>query len=166
MVQLINEIIELRGTNSFEFTNKTSNHICHLNEQTIEVPNTSGLYLVFRKQISDDSESTFSHLIYLIEGENYELIYFGKAGGLTKEGKAIKQGLRGRINNVITDSIRGLKDIKRANYWNIIMKEFNIDQLRILYSEVSNPQDFENIIYKFLDNHNLKYPILNKKRGR
>ncbi len=127
MLQLINEIIELRGNSYFEFTNNTSNHIRHLKEQSLEVPDTPGIYLVFRKSILNEFQSSFSHLIYLIEGENYELIYFGKAGGLTQKGKAIKQGLRGRINNVISDSKRELKDIKRANYWNIIMNEFNIN---------------------------------------
>ena len=166
MINLINEIIELSGYSYFEFTNNTNNHVKHLKEQTLGVPNSPGLYLVFRRNILDSENSTFSHLLYQIEGEFYELLYFGKAGGLTKKGKVIKQGLQGRINNVISDSIRELKDIKRANYWNIVMNEININQLRVIYSEVSSPQDFENIIYNFLDSNNLKYPLLNKKRGR
>jgi hypothetical protein len=166
MVQIINKIIESSDNNSFEFIINMNNPIRHLKEQSQNVPNTPGLYLVFRKKITDEDYSKFSHLNYLIDGEYYELLYFGKAGGLTKKGKVIKQGLNGRINNVISDSIRELKDIKRANYWNIIMNEFNISQLRIIYSEISNPQDFENRIYNFLDSNNLLYPLLNKKRGR
>jgi hypothetical protein len=166
MVQLINDIIELNSNNYFEFTNNTNNPVVHLKEQTQFVPNTPGLYLVFRENNLNVNQPSISHLNYLIQGEKYELLYFGKAGGLTQKGKVIKQGLKGRINNVISDSFRDLKDIKRANYWSIIMNEFNINQLRIIYSEVSNPQDFENIIYNYLDNNNLKYPLLNKKRGR
>ena len=166
MEQLINDIIESLGNNYFEFRFNSSNPVRHLKEQTALVPNTPGLYLVFRKIGNGEDFTNFSHLNYLIESEYYELLYFGKAGGLTKDGKYIVQGLNGRINNVVSDSSRKLKDIKRARYWNTIMNEFNFIEFRVIFSEQPNPQAFENIIYNFLDNNNLKYPLMNKKRGR
>jgi hypothetical protein len=166
MEQLINDIIESRGTNYFDFRFNSTNPVRHLKEQTEMVPNTPGLYLVYRKIGNDEDITNFLHLNYLIESEYYELLYFGKAGGITKNGKDIVQGLNGRINNVVSDSSRNLKDIKRAIYWNIIMNEFNFHEFRVIFSEQPNPQAFENIIYNFLDINNLKYPLMNKKRGR
>ena len=166
MEQLINNIIESRGTNYFDFRINSANPVRHLKERTAMVPNTPGLYLVYRKIGNEEDLNKFSHLNYLIESEYYELLYFGKAGGLTKNGKDIVQGLNGRINNVVSDSSRNLKDIKRAKYWNLIMNEFSFHEFRVIFSEQPNPQAFENIIYNFLYNNNLKYPLMNKKRGR
>lgn len=166
MIETINNIIGSNGNIFFEFWSNTNNPVRHLKEQTLSVPNNPGLYLVFRRNTSSLLQSTFPHLNYLIDGEDYELLYFGKAGGLTRTGKVIKQGLQGRINNVISDSNRQLKDIRRADYWSLIMNEFNIPELRIIYAEHSNPNKIENNIYYYLDNHNLRYPLLNKKRGR
>lgn len=166
MKKLIDEIIEASGNNYFIFRSEINNSVRHLKDQTEMVPNTSGLYLVFRKKNIEEIANDFSHLNYSIEEEYYELLYFGKAGGLTKSGKVINQGLRSRINNVVSDSSRALKHIKRANYWKIVMNEFNFYSLRVLYTELPNPQSIENIIYDFLDNNNLRYPLLNKKRGR
>jgi hypothetical protein len=87
-------------------------------------------------------------------------------GGITKKGKLIRQGLNGRINNVTSDSTRNFKDIKRAKYLNVIMSEFNIDNMLIFYKENDNPQLLEDEIYSFFDNNGLNYPLLNKKRGR
>jgi hypothetical protein len=166
MEQLINNIIQTRGNNYFDFRSNSTNPVRHLKEQTASVPNTPGLYLVFRKVGKEEGVTDFSHLNYLIESEYYELLYFGKAGGLTKNGKYIVQGLNGRINNVVSDSSRNLKDIKRAEYWSLIMKEFNYDELRMIFSEQADPQDSENIIYNFIDKGTLEYPLMNKKRGR
>lgn len=166
MKQLINDIIESEDRNYFHFRFNNIDPVRYLKEQTSMVPNTPGLYLVFRKIQDGEDFTDFSHLNYLIESEHYELLYFGKAGGFTKNGKYIVQGLNGRINNVVSDSRRNLKDIKRAKYWNTIMIEFNFIELKVLYSEQPNPQAFENTIYNFLDNNNLKYPLMNKKRGR
>lgn len=80
--------------------------------------------------------------------------------------KKIIQGLNGRINNVVSDKYRNLKDEKRANYWNLIMNEFNFNELIIIYKLHNNPIEVENNIYDFLDKYNLKYPLINKKRGR
>lgn len=166
MKELINDIIQLGVENYFNFKFNTDNPVRHLKEQTAKVPNTPGLYLIFRKRGFGEDFTDFPHLNYIIEDENYELLYFGKAGGLTKNGKYILQGLNGRINNVVSESSRNLKDIRRAKYWNIIMKEFNFPEFRVIFSEDTNPQNNENKIYNFLDSNNLKYPLMNKKRGR
>lgn len=160
MKQSINDIIESTGNNFFYFKFNSKNPVRHLKEQTAIVPNTPGVYLVFRKITNGEDITNFSYLNYIIEGEDYELLYFGKAGGLTKNGKVIVQGLNSRINNVVSDSI------KRAKYWDMIMNEFNFQEFKVIFSEQPNPQLIENIIYNFLDSNNLKYPLMNKKRGR
>ena len=166
MQNLINNIIENKGNNYFEFYCNLNNPLRHLKERTCLVPNQSGLYLVFSKKTKDEFLENCAHLNYKIDLELNELLYFGKAGGLTKKGRIIIQGLNGRINNVISDSSRNLKNIKRANYWNIVMNDFNIPKFTIIYIEHNNPQEVENTIYNFLDENNLKYPLMNKKRGR
>jgi hypothetical protein len=165
MQNLINKIIDNKGNNYFEFYCNSNNPVMHLKEQTKSVPNRSGLYLVFSK-INTESFKNCAHLNYEIELEWNELLYFGKAGGLTNKGRNIIQGLNGRINNVISDSSRNLKDIRRANYWNIVMNDFNFEKFTIIYIEHKNPQEIENFIYNFLDENNRKYPLMNKRRGR
>ena len=131
-----------------------------LRTATQNVPNKAGVYLVFAPLNKSEGEK---HLIYEIEGVKNELIYFGIAGGVTKNGRVIKQGLSRRINNVVSD---GLKDIQRAKYWNLKMSERKISKLKIIYVLKENPRDLENIIYNALDTRFLKYPSLNKKLGR
>jgi hypothetical protein len=166
MQNLINNLIENKGNNYFEFYCNSNNPVRHLKEQTSSVPDKSGLYLVFSKKRNDEFCESCAHLNYEIELERNELLYFGKAGGVTNKGRIIRQGLNGRINNVISDSSRNLKDIKRANYWNIVMNDFNFIKFIIIYYEHDNPQVVENTIYNFLDESNLKYPLMNKRRGR
>ena len=163
MRQLVQNIIERKLNNYFEFYRDYDNPIKHLKNQTNSVPNCSGLYLVFSKKKSFEISE---HLNFEIENEIKELLYFGKAGGITKKGKVIKQGLNGRINNVVSDSHRNLKDIKRANYWNVVMNDNDFDKLTIIYFIDDNPQEIEDVIYSFLDERNLRYPLMNKKRGR
>jgi len=162
----IETIIENKSNNHFNFYRNKRNPIDHLKEQSAIVPNESGIYLVFTEKKSNLSTDNCNHLIYEIENNLYELLYFGKAGGTTQNGKKIIQGLNGRINNVVSDKHRNLKDENRANYWNIIMNEFNINELLIIYKLHNNPIEVENSIYDFLDKYNLKYPLINKKRGR
>ena len=166
MQELIINIIENKVNNSFQFNCNENNPVNHLRVQTIAVPNSSGLYLVFFKRRDEELCDNCAHLNYQIKLQLNELVYFGKAGGVTKNGKVIRQGLRGRINNVISDSSRNLKDVKRANYWNIVMNERGFEKFTIIYFEHENPQNLENIIYNFLDEGNYKYPLLNKRRGR
>jgi hypothetical protein len=164
MRNLIESIIVNKGDNYFEFHSNSDNPVGHLKEQTNSVPKGPGIYLVFTQK--EDVCEKCAHLNYEIEGIRSELLYFGKAGGLTKNSGIIKQGLNGRINNVVSDSSRNLRDIRRANYWNIVMNEFGFEIWTIIYHEHSNPQDIENTFYNFLDINNLKYPLLNKRRGK
>lgn len=166
MLELITNIIENKGNNSFVFHLNEINPVKHLREQTINVPNRPGLYLVFSKKKNNEICENCAHLNYQIENEWNELVYFGKAGGVSREGKVFQQGLNGRINNVVTDNQRILKNIKRANYWNIVMNEYNFEILTIIYIEHQNPQNLENVIYNYIDKGNYKYPLLNKRRGR
>lgn len=166
MQELIINIIENNGNNSFEFYCNENNPVTHLREQSSAVPDSSGLYLVFAQKRNYEFCENCAHLNYEIELAMNELVYFGKAGGVTRNGRMITQGLKGRINNVISDSSRNLRDIKRANYWNIVMNEFDFEKFIIIFFEHENPQDLENIIYNFLAEGNLKYPLMNKMRGR
>ena len=164
MKKLVFDIVENSKVNCFEFNRTALNPVKHLKELTKLVPNVAGLYLVFCRE--DKLIDIEDHLNFVINNENYVLTYFGKAGGVTKDGRILKQGLNGRINNVVSDSHRNLKDIKRATYWNLVMTEFNIDSFYVIYKLDDNPQFMEECIYSFLDDNNLGYPIMNKKRGR
>jgi hypothetical protein len=161
MKDLINKILKTHGENFFEFTKNNENPVKHLKDNTKLVPNLPGVYLVFSKD-----KNNSNHLNFKISNKNYSLLYFGKAGGITNSGRVIIQGLNSRINNVVSDSARGLKDAKRAKYWNQIMLEFGIEKLYVVYQIHDAPQQLENIIYGYLDNNNLEYPLMNKKRGR
>jgi hypothetical protein len=164
MKQIINSILSDNKNHHFKFFSKHEKPTAHLKEVTKDLTNNSGLYLVFiEKNIYDKRDF---HLNFDINNMLYSLIYFGKAGGISKSGKVITQGLRGRINNVISDSTRGLKDVKRAIYWNQVLIELNSESLDIFCIEHINPSEIEEKLYDFLDKSNLKYPILNKKRGR
>jgi hypothetical protein len=162
MVMEIIENILKKELIIFDFE-KSDSAINKLKEQTKNVPNIPGLYFVFCK---DKFDETYSHLELNLDNTTHTLLYFGKAGGITYEGKKLKQGLNGRLNNVISDSSRNLKDIKRAKYWEIIMNERNISILRIVCFICENPSQIEESIYNELDISNKLYPFLNKKRGR
>ncbi len=146
----------------FEFE-KSDSAVHKLKEQTKNIPNLSGLYFVFCQEKLDEK---FKHLEFNLVDLTHTLLYFGKAGGVTLKGNKLKQGLKGRLNNVISDSSRNLKDIKRAKYWEIIMDENNISILRIVCFLSDNPSQIEESIYNELDKSNKIYPFLNKKRGR
>jgi hypothetical protein len=163
MNKIICDIIDKTSNHHFNFERNNNSPIRHLKEQTVSVPESAGLYLVFCPYSFNQVED---HLKFTINGELYSLLYFGKAGGITKRGKIIKQGLKGRLNNVTSDSQRNLIDVKRAIYWNLIMNEFSIDNFCIYFSLHGNPQELEEAIYFFLDNNSKSYPLMNKKRGR
>lgn len=163
MEKEILSIINSSKEKKFIFNKLTNSPTKQLVEKTKSVPNVAGLYLVFCKE---DLCSNEKHLIYSIDETNYTLLYFGKAGGKTMSGKIINQGLNGRINNVVSDSIRKLKDIKRADYWEIFMVENNIENFHVFYFVNDEPTKIENLIYKHLDDNSLMYPLMNKKRGR
>lgn len=161
MKDLINSIIKNQVNKYFEFELTEGNSVKKLKKATKLVPNLSGIYLVFSEGLN---EST--HLNFKISNKNYSLLYYGKAGGKTNSGRVIVQGLNSRINNVVSDTKRGMKDVKRAKYWNEIMLEFGIEKLYVVFHIHDAPQQLENIIYDYLDSNNLEYPLMNKKRGR
>lgn len=161
MIDLIQNIIQNRGNNFFEFIKNNENPIKHLKESTSSVPNLPGIYLVFC-----EDKNNSNHLNFKISDKIFKLVYFGKAGGKTDSGKIIVQGLKSRINNVVSDSKLGMKDVKRAKYWNQVMIENKMEKFHIIYFMHETPQQLENQIYDFLDNNNLEYPLMNKKRGR
>jgi len=157
MIQEIKNILETSNGNSFTFQFDALNPKKQLKINTVEVPNEAGLYSVFcEENLSIDN----NHLLYEINGKYYTLLYFGKAGGITKSGKKTKQGLNGRINNVVSG------DVPRAIYWTGVMKENQIKKFYVFYQIIENPSTTENKIYNFLDSNSKKYPLMNKKRGR
>lgn len=129
--------------------------------QSSNVPNCAGLYFVFCENQQNENPHLFE-----IFNKKYSLIYFGKAGQ-NKDGSFVKQGLNGRLNNVISDSNRNLKDVKRAKYWEIILDELKKDQLLVIWIEtIGNCVLDEESIYDVLKAENIVYPLLNKKRGK
>lgn len=156
----INRIVELLDleNNKFIFEVSSDNPTKYLRKITKNVPNLPGLYLVFSEKRNDCAEK--SHLYFILENLELELVYFGKAGGVTKDGKTLKQNLVGRINNVVNG------DVPRALYWNAEMLENNENALIIYYQIFENPSQIEKGIYKFLDSNSLSYPRMNKKLGR
>ncbi len=164
MKNYITSLIGLNISNNiFSFNSNSINPVEELKKSTINVPNTPGLYFVFVKGFFYED---LNHLIFSFKDDEYSLMYFGKAGGVTKEGKIIEQGLIKRINNVISNSKRGIKNMSRANYWELIMKENKIDNFIVIYVEVNEPSNVERDIYNYLKSGKLDYPYLNGKLGR
>ncbi|MEI8085106.1 MAG: hypothetical protein WCG93_02700 [Paludibacter sp.] len=163
-MNVINELLHESDDNlSFYFHQSEDYQTKNLQNATRYIPNSAGLYLVFSEKTTLGDHS---HLTYTINNKEYELCYFGKAGGTTKQGKLLAQGLNGRINNVVSDRSLNLKDIKRAKYWNIIMQNHDIDKFYVRCIQIVEPQNNEDEIYFELDSKNLKYPLMNKYRGR
>ena len=132
-----------------------------LKTATTSVPSIPGLYFVFCKGENNINDHTFT-----INKNPYSLLYFGKAGQ-KKNGQITRQKLNERLNNVISDSSRNLKDVKRGVYWNIILNEMNKDELYVIWiATKENCVKDEIMIYDALKNGNHNYPILNKKLGR
>jgi hypothetical protein len=160
---LISNIInhsKKRGNFIFSI-NKNIGAIKSLSLQSINVPNTPGLYFLFC-----ETENINDPHVFEIYNKKHSLLYFGKAGQ-KKDGAIVKQGLKGRLNNVITDSKRKLKDVPRAKYWEVILNELSKTSLMILWVETSdNCVELEETIYEALGSDNITYPFLNKKRGK
>jgi hypothetical protein len=157
------EIIDLIAANRhlhfiFEKCKSDETAVAELKKSTQNVPNTDGVYFVFK--LLSENRNIENHLTYKINNIFYEFIYFGKAGGISSKGKAGKQKLFGRINNV------GGGNIRRAIKWNQEMYKNNTDSFTVYYCLLEQPQTFEERIYRYLKKEKLKYPILNKKRGR
>lgn len=158
-----NEVIKLIGENNYQnfIFNKCSENIAvyELQKSSKYVNNVDGIYFVFTKL--KENRNVQNHLVYEIDNEFYEFIYFGIAGGLTSNGKEGDQKLRGRINNVV-----GSNSIRRAIKWNSIMKDNEFASFIVYYCYLKQPKNFEDKIYQYLKNLKLNYPLLNLKRGR
>jgi hypothetical protein len=155
MKNIINSV--LKSHLNFEFLNSCDNLIKHLKNETINIPNLSGIYMVF---CLEDINKEESHLKFEFNQIRLTLVYFGKAGGYTKTGRKLSQGLNGRINNVVSN------DVKRAIYWKKEMEANNLRKFLVYCLLDENPTIIENQIYDFLDRNNLSYPLMNKKRGK
>jgi hypothetical protein len=142
---------------NFEFSKSNSEPIKHLKNESINIPNDSGIYMVF---CLEDLNKEDSHLKFEFNERRLTLVYFGKAGGYTKTGRKLSQGLNGRINNVVSN------DVKRAIYWKKEMEANNLSKYLVYCLLDENPTIIENQIYDFLDRNSLSYPLMNKKRGK
>jgi len=159
VLSLINDS-EIKGNFIFK-VNKSLGANKSLKEQSQSVADVAGLYFVFVKNQNEDSMHSFT-----INNELLSLIYFGKAGQKA-DGTYVKQKLKGRINNVVSDSSKNLKDIKRGEYWEIILKDLNKSELYIIWmkSKINCVKD-EQLIYSALGKESMEYPILNSRLGR
>jgi hypothetical protein len=158
--EIIN-LIDENGNQNFIF-NKSPSDSSALNElrsTTKNVPEEDGIYFVFTPL--NENRLVEDHLIYTINDRYYEFIYFGIAGGVTADGKEGDQKLRKRINNVV-----GSNSISRAIKWNEALNENNLPSFTVFYCLLNQPKNIEDKIYSYLKEGKLKYPLLNKKRGR
>jgi hypothetical protein len=159
-LESLNQLIELFDfeNRKFEFEVGNENPTKSLRQQTKNVPNMPGLYFVFSEKKSHNDLK--SHLYFTLEQNEMELLYFGKAGGVTRNGKVLKQNLLGRINNVVNE------DVPRARYWNAEMIENKESKFIVYFILNDNPSQIEKSIYNYFDLNKLPYPRLNKKLGR
>ena len=90
-IESLNQIIELFDFEhrKFEFEVGDENPTKLLRLRTKNVPNLPGLYFVFSEKKSHNSLK--SHLYFTLEENEVELLYFGKAGGVTSNSKVLKQ---------------------------------------------------------------------------
>jgi len=105
-----------------------------LSEQSKDVPNLPGVYLVYR----------------LARGK-IDIVYIGKSGTIQQDGKPKDQGLRKRLNNTH-------QGLNRQEYFNTKIEEENIEALDI-YWYVTFDDDYRDLpsfvegllIQKFFD---------------
>ena len=135
------------------------NAAAELKKSTQNVKDVDGIYFVFTQL--EANRQIQEHLVYEINNNTYEFIYFGIAGGVTANGKEGDQKLNGRINNVV-----GSKSIRRAVKWNTTLEENGLTSFTVFYCYLKQPKSFEDKIYEYLNNQKLRYPLLNAKRGR
>lgn len=158
LVELI-ENSEKKGCFIFQVEN--NDPVKSLKRQSENVPDESGMYFVFSENEKEDNPYPF-----IIDNKPFELLYFGKAGQKLN-GKRFKQQLQGRINNVVSDSSRRIKDKKRGNYWDLILNELGKTELFIIWIiSQKNCAEDENNLYAIIKSQNFDLPFLNKKRGR
>jgi hypothetical protein len=154
------DLIQINNQQNFIF-NKCQQNIAaaELKKSTQKVSDVDGIYFVFTQLKAN--RQVQEHLVYEINNNFYEFIYFGIAGGITANGKEGNQKLNGRINNVV-----GSKSIRRAIKWNMTMEENDLTSFTVFYCYLKQPKSFEDKIYEYLKNQKLKYPLLNAKRGK
>jgi hypothetical protein len=80
-----------------------------LSEQSKDVPNLPGVYLVYR-----------------LAGGKIDIVYIGKSGTIQQNGKPKDQGLRKRLNNTH-------QGLNRQDYFNKKIEEENIEALDIYW---------------------------------
>jgi hypothetical protein len=80
-----------------------------LREQSKDVPNLPGVYLVYR-----------------LAGGKIDIVYIGKSGTIQQNGKPKDQGLRKRLNNTH-------QGLNRQDYFNKKIEEENIEALDIYW---------------------------------
>jgi hypothetical protein len=160
MKEEILDLIQINNHQNFIFSKCPQNiAVGELKKNTQKVSDVDGIYFVFSELKAN--RQVQEHLVYEINNNAYEFIYFGIAGGLTANGKEGNQKLNGRINNVV-----GSKSIRRAIKWNITLEENDLTSFTVFYCYLKQPKSFEDKIYKYLKNQKLKYPLLNVKRGK
>ena len=91
-----------------------------LSEQSKDVPNLPGVYLVYR-----------------LAGGKIDIVYIGKSGTIQQNGKPKDQGLRKRLNNTH-------QGLNRQDYFNKKIEEENIEALDI-YWYVTFDNDYRDL---------------------
>lgn len=89
-------------------------------EQSEDVPNLPGVYLVYR-----------------LAGGKIDIVYIGKSGTIQQNGKPKDQGLKKRLNNTH-------QGLKRQDYFNTKIEEENIEALDI-YWYVTFDDDYRDL---------------------
>lgn len=163
VISFISNLLATHPSGSFWFNAGEVKPTTALREATKGVPNSPGLYFVFAE---GEPTPANQYLHFVFEGKSYILHYFGKAGGMNRQGEPFKQGLRGRINNVVKYPEEGLKDIKRATYWSMVMDKQHINKLLIRYVLTDTPQATEGMIYNVIASNKLQLPMMNRPLGR
>lgn len=158
MEDLIEEIINDSQKRRFDFSKGKSDPRKHLREASSVIKDcNAGLYLVL---VQGYLKPAFEHLVFDIDAEPHTLCYFGKAGGVRRDGTPIRQTLHGRINNVVAG------DVPRALYWQQEMILLGVDKFIVFCRCHSRPLELEQQIYAHLNQNELEYPVMNKKLGR
>ena len=155
------EIVEtiVSEGNSFRFERDDSMRAPqrYLSQITQNVPNEEGNFIVFSTKILNPS---LLHLHFMLDGQKVELVDFGKAGGVRPNGKPIRQGIYGRINNVVSDSAREIKDMNRGTYWSLVMQpnDLDIPTLLVYYQEFNGAAARKREYLAYLNRNNLAHP--------
>jgi hypothetical protein len=121
MLSLINDLFNIYPENgSFVLPNgPVESAPQSMNAQTEEVPNSVGLYFIYSPSLAVPNGNALN---CILNGNEYALIYIGKAG-MNNQGEIGTQGIRGRLRNV------GANDIRRSVIWRQLMTAEGWDHL-------------------------------------